>query len=222
MYFCAYETYNTTQISCSLRNSGFKSQWLENPSLGVLYFERMAITEEISFTDLEILQIKEHHQPVLSSFNSYEKELVNFLIENALDNQRKQISITYLWFLKSKKQLVAYVTVLADSINLQGDLKEQFKQKDILYKSLPALKIGRICVSNEYLGKGIGSLMIEFVIVLAQRISKEIGLRFITTDAKRNIEPRRNSIHFYKKFGFEILKQREKGTIPMYKDLIKE
>ncbi|MBI2654895.1 GNAT family N-acetyltransferase [Candidatus Woesearchaeota archaeon] len=178
--------------------------------------------EKISITDIEIEQINDSHNPILSNFKSYEKELVDFLVEDALDNQKKQMSITYLWFLKSTKELVAYVTVLADAISLQGELKEHFRQQGILYKSLPALKIGRLCVANEYLGRGIGTLMIEFILVLAQRISKEIGLRFITTDAKRNQEPRKDSVHFYKKFGFEILRQREKGTLPMYKDLIKE
>lgn len=158
----------------------------------------------------------------VSNFKSYEQELVDFLIEDALDNQKKQISITYLWFLKSTKELIAYVTVLADAISLQGEMKEYFKQKGIPYKSLPALKIGRLCVSDRYLGKGIGTLMIEFVLVLAQKISKDIGLRFITTDAKRNVDQKRDSIHFYKKSGFEVLRQREKGTTPMYKDLIKE
>ena len=86
---------------------------------------------------------------------------------------------------------------------------------------MPALKIGRLCVSDNYLGRGIGTLMIEFVIVLAEKIGSEIGLRFITTDAKRNPDPRKDSVHFYKRLGFEVLKQREKGTLPMYKDLIK-
>ena len=178
--------------------------------------------EKISITDIEIEQINDSHKPILPDFKSYEKELVDFLAEDALGNQKKQMSITYLWFLKPTKELVAYVTVLADAISLQGELKEHFRQQGILYKSLPALKIGRLCVADEYLGRGIGTLMIEFVLVLAQRISKEIGLRFITTDAKRNQEPRKDSVHFYKKFGFEILRQREKGTLPMYKDLIKE
>ncbi len=101
-------------------------------------------------------------------------------------------------------------------------MKEYFKQKGIPYKSLPALKIGRLCVSDRHLGKGVGTLMIEFVLVLAQKISKDIGLRFITTDAKRKVDPKRDSIHFYKKFGFEVLRQRGKGTTSMYKDLIKE
>ena len=178
--------------------------------------------EKIKIEDIEILQIGETHKEIILKFVSYEKELVDFLVEDALDNQNKQMSITYLWFLKSTKELVAYVTVLADAISLQGQLKEHFRQEGILYKSLPALKIGRLCVSDEYLGRGIGTLMIEFTLVLAQRISKEIGLRFITTDAKRNSDPKKDSVHFYKNFGFEILKQREKGTLPMYKDLIKE
>ncbi len=178
--------------------------------------------EKIRINEIEIEQINNSHKSIVSTFKSYEKELVYFLVEDALDNQKKQMSITYLWFLKSTKELVAYVTLLADAISLQGELKEHFRQQGILYKSLPALKIGRLCVSDEYLGRGIGTLMIEFVLVLAQRISKEIGLRFITTDAKRNSDPRKDSVHFYKRFRFEILKQREKGTTPMYKDLIKE
>lgn len=171
--------------------------------------------EKINISDIEIEQINESHKEIISKFISYEKELVDFLIEDALDNQKKQMSMTYLWFLKSTKELVAYVTVLADAISLQGELKEHFRQQGILYKSLPALKIGRLCVSDEYLGRGIGTLMIEFTLVLAQRIGKEIGLRFITTDAKRNQDPRKDSVHFYKNFGFEILKQREKGTLPI-------
>ena len=178
--------------------------------------------EKVKIENIDIQQINDTHKSIILAFKSYEKELVDFLVEDALDNQKKQMSITYLWLLKSTKELVAYVTVLADAISLQGELKEHFRQQGVLYKSLPALKIGRLCVSDEYLGRGIGTLMIEFTIVLAQRISKEIGLRFITTDAKRNPEPRKDSLHFYKRFGFEILRQREKGTLPMYKDLIKE
>ena len=180
------------------------------------------LKERINLTEIEIQQINESHKAILSSFETYEKELGDFLVEDALENHKKQMSITYLWFLKSTKELSAYITVLADAISLQGELKEHFRQKGILYKSLPALKIGRLCVSNKYLGRGIGTLMVEFAAVLAYRISKEIGLRFITTDAKRNQEPRKDSVHFYKRLGFEILKQREKGTLPMYKDLIKE
>ncbi len=175
---------------------------------------------KIRLEELHIEIINSDH--AVSDFKSYEQELVDFLIEDALDNQQKKLSTTYLWFYKPKNELVGYVTVLADAINLQGELKEYFRQAGIFYRSLPALKIGRLCVSDNYSGRGIGTLMIEFSIVLAEKIGKDMGLRFITTDAKRNPNPRKDSIHFYKKFSFEVLKQREKGTIPLYKDLIKK
>lgn len=177
--------------------------------------------EGVKIEDIDIQQINDANKSVILTFKSYEKELVDFLVEDALDNQNKEISVTYLWSYKPNKALCGYVTVLADAINLQGELKEYFRQERIFYKSLPALKIGRLCVSDYYLGRGTGTLMIEFVMVLAEKIGREIGLRFITTDAKRNPAPRKDSVHFYKKLGFEVLKQREKGTLPMYKDLIK-
>ena len=59
----------------------------------------------------------------------------------------------------------------------------------------------------------MGSKMAEFVLKKEElelvavivrsedKIGKDIGLRFITTDAKRNQNPRKESIHFYKRFG---------------------
>ncbi len=172
--------------------------------------------------DIDIQKINDLHKPLLASFKSYEKELTGFLIEDALDNQDKSISITYLWFYKPTNELIAYISVLTDAISLQGELKSFFRRAGIAYKSLPALKIGRLCVSDNFLRRGLGTLMLEFAIILAEKIRKDAGLRFITTDAKRNLDPNKDSLHFYKKLGFEVLKEREKGTSPMYKDLIKK
>ena len=130
---------------------------------------------KIRLEELHIKIINPTH--IVSNFKSYEQELVDFLIEDALDNQQKKISTTYLWFYKQKNELVGYVTVLADAINLQGELKEYFRQAGIFYRSLPALKVGRLCVSDDYLGRGLGTLMIEFSIILADKIGKDVGLR---------------------------------------------
>ncbi len=34
----------------------------------------------------------------LSNFKSYEKELVDFLIEDSFNNQKQKLSVTFLWF----------------------------------------------------------------------------------------------------------------------------
>lgn len=172
--------------------------------------------KKIEPKDINIEKLEDKHD--LNNFNSYEKELVSFLIEDALNNQKQKLSVTFLWFYE--KNLVGYLTLLNDKINLEGNLKEFFREKDIHYKSLPALKIGRLCVHDDFLRKGIGRLMVLFAIQQANEISEnKSGCRFITLDAKRNEKRELDSIHFYKKLGFKTLKERIKGTTPMYLDL---
>ena len=172
--------------------------------------------EKITAEDIKIERMAEHHN--LSDFQSYEQELVDFLIEDALTNQKNKISVTYLWFLKTG-ELIGYVTLLNDRINLEGNLKDIFRRRGIQYHSLPALKIGRLCVDNRFLRRGIGTMMIDFSIKVAYHIFEGYsGCRFIVLDAKRNTE--KDPIHFYKKQGFELLKERKKGTAPMYLDLV--
>jgi GNAT superfamily N-acetyltransferase len=175
---------------------------------------------KIDLEDIEIVQISDSHKPLLQEFRSYEQELVRYLIENALQDQVMKMSITYLWFLKPTKELIGYISVLADAINLEGTLKKFFRNKGVTYTSMPALKIGRLCVADSYRGRGIGRLMIQSVICLSENIGKEIGLRYITVDAKRNADPTKDSLHFYSKMQFTIFKLRDTRTVPMYKDLV--
>lgn len=173
-------------------------------------------TNTIEPQDVVIEKITSKHN--LNSFKSYEQELVDFLVEDALNNQTQRLSVTFLWLYENK--LAGYVTLLNDKINLEGNLKEFFREKDIHYKSLPALKIGRLCVHDDFLRRGLGRLMVLFSIKQANEISEEkAGCKFITLDAKRNERRELDSIHFYKKLGFKLLKARRKGTTPMYLDL---
>ena len=171
--------------------------------------------------EIRIEKLDISHLNKISKFNSYEKELVNFLIEDALDNQNKKISTTLLWFLKSTDELIGYITLLTDKISLTPTLKSEFQEKGIYYKSLPALKIGRLCIDDRFERRGVGALMIQFAIYQVKKICQECGCRFLTLDAKRNSNKSKDSIHFYKKMNFEIIKEREKGTTPMYKDIFK-
>lgn len=166
--------------------------------------------------EIKIEIINEYHK--VSTFQSYEHELVDFLKEDALENKKQRLSVTFLWFYEGN--LVSYITLLNDKINLEGDLKEFFKEKGIHYKSLPSLKIGRLCVDDKFLRRSLGKSMILSAIQIANGINKnKAGCRFITLDAKRNPNKKLDSIHFYKKMGFKTLKERVKGTTPMYLDL---
>ena len=173
--------------------------------------------EKIFSEELRIERLQSDHDR--EGFSSYEKELVKFLQEDALQNQEKRISVTYLCFKKITNELLGYITLLNDKINLQGDLELYFKDKGILYKSLPALKIGRLAVDDKFLKRGIGTALIAFAIKVADAIfQKHSGCRFLTLDAKRNKEKTKDSLDFYKKLGFCVFKE-SKETTPMYLDL---
>ncbi|MFC1722961.1 hypothetical protein ACFL0V_02380 [Nanoarchaeota archaeon] len=117
-------------------------------------------------TQLHFEKIKRKHLPLLKKFSSYQKELEKYLVDDALSKQEWLIANTFLVFDKrnhfhtrkgiERLELLGYVTILNDSIRLDQSLREYFRNKGINYRSLPALKIGRLCVDNRYLGRGIG------------------------------------------------------------------
>ncbi|MEE9525919.1 MAG: GNAT family N-acetyltransferase [Candidatus Woesearchaeota archaeon] len=170
--------------------------------------------------DIRIERLNSKHSEIIKDFQCYEKDLVDFLVDDAMENQKHKISATHLWFLKKTNELVGYITLLNDKINLEGNLKTFFRDKGILYKSLPALKIGRLAVDDKFQKRGLGSLMLEFAFSIAIQNNDKVGCRFVNLDAKRNSDRNKDSIHFYKKKNFSILKERIKGTTPMYFDLM--
>lgn len=177
--------------------------------------------DKIRMDEIEIVHINKSHKSLIENFQTYEKDLADFLQEDALDNHLRNISTTYLWFHKKTNELLGYLTLSTDSIRLTEPLRKEFTSKNINYKSLPALKIGRVCVDDRFRGKNIGKFMMFYTFKLVATINEQVGCRFVTLDAKRNKENSKDSIHFYKKMGFNILRDRQKGTTPMYKDMIR-
>lgn len=171
--------------------------------------------------DVVIEQISAKHKDIIKNFQTYEKELKDFLVDDALKNQEMHISNTYLWFHKQTGELLAYISILTDALRIQGThLRQYFLEKGIEYKSLPSLKIGRLCVDDRYRKRDIGTKTTVFVTKLAVELNKRVACRFIYVDAKRNKhDPKKDAVKFYKRTGFKILKEREKGTIPMYYDI---
>jgi predicted GNAT family N-acyltransferase len=190
---------------------------------------------------LHFERIKPKFNHLIKKFSSYQNELKDFLVEDAMDTQEWSISNTFLVFdncdfimfkkrRKSLPDLLGYITILNDSIRLDSSLKETFLKKGIAYKSLPALKIGRLCVDDNYLKRGLGKCLLVWAVYRAAHLNDSSACRFMTLDAKRHVDKEKDSFHFYKKYGFNVLKRRsdrseleianqKSGTTPMYLDL---
>jgi len=184
-------------------------------------------------SNLHFERIKSRHSNMIASFQTYQKELRDFLVEDALKMQEWAVSSTFLVFDSRnypRKELLAYITILNDSIRLDASLKTAFREKGINYKSLPALKIGRLCVDQRYERKRIGECMLVWAAHRVAHLNQNSACRFITLDAKRHSEREKDSFHFYRRYGFRVLKKKgdtadpalqRSGTTPMYMDLYK-
>ena len=172
---------------------------------------------------------KKKHLPIIESFKTYNDDLREFLFEDALRSREHSVSTTFLIFAKgiSGESILGYITILNDAVRLDADLKEKFREKGYNYKSIPALKIGRLCIDDRYRNMGVGKTAVAFAIKRAVFLNLMSSCRFINVDAKRHPDKEKDSFHFYKKLGFEVLKERKgidpwrqtSGITPMYLDL---
>jgi GNAT superfamily N-acetyltransferase len=165
--------------------------------------------EGISHTQLRIASLREENE--LASFCSNSDELNDFLKSDALKAQNDLISRTYLCFWK--ESLAGFVTLTTDTIGY--NLVEQCDGiEGYVYQKYPAIKIARLAVDDGYKRRGIGQNLLLWAVGKAYEISKQIGCRYITVDAKRE------SINFYLKYEFKIIKKhKDRDFPPMYFNL---
>ncbi|HLD54805.1 MAG TPA: GNAT family N-acetyltransferase [Candidatus Nanoarchaeia archaeon] len=187
-------------------------------------FKRYTIDEVI------IKELSETHKNILPNFCSFQEDLKEYLIDNALMHQLGLLSRTFLWFEKDSNKLMGYITICNDSIrlsNIKRSLQKKLRYKGVPYSSLPALKIARICADDNFRRRGLGTLMMQFCLKISLEITKKSGCRFITLDSKHHKESDKDPRLFYKeKWGFiemkisEEEKAKRENTTPMYLDLI--
>lgn len=173
--------------------------------------------------DIEIIELGDSTSVFIQDFFSEIPEIEKFLKEDALAQLKEGVNRTFLWMSRNQKKLLGYITICVDAINLDRVQKDELIKKNIRYKALPALKIGRMGVNKEFRGKGIGTLMIAFTTKRALDIHKKAACRFITLDAKNDekIPEHLKPLRFYTRNGFQVLKTKQKdNVIHMYKDLI--
>ncbi|MDY0387784.1 MAG: GNAT family N-acetyltransferase [Methanolobus sp.] len=131
------------------------------------------------------------------SFCCQNKDLNDFLKNDALGNQEQLISKTYVCYYQ--KDFAGYFTLTTDTMKVKyiddSDCVDGFP-----YSRYPAVKIARLATDKRFEGRGIGSYMLFAAIGLAQRVADLTGCRYITVDSKPE------SIGFYTKYGFKIVK----------------
>jgi predicted GNAT family N-acyltransferase len=155
----------------------------------------------------------------IKPFDCGDSDLNDFLLNDSKSYLNKLLAVTYI--LENEHETIAFFSLLNDKVS-QAEVDSGNKWKKLFrkttgkdFRSHPAMKIGRLGISNSFKGLGIGKSVMDYV--KAMFISNNrTGCRYITIDAYRE------SLPFYEKNRFRYLTERDtnSGTQLMYFDLI--
>ena len=145
------------------------------------------------------------------------------MFHEAIKAQKDQMALTWLLCERTTGAIAAYMSLIADAIKLSATERE-LHQLEYPFKTVPAMKIAKLAVSSVFQEKycGIGSLMVEMAIQIAESCNEEhFACRFITVDA--DVEHNETVIRFYQKNGFipnEEISNKRRKTISMRRDIL--
>lgn len=162
-----------------------------------LYIERLS-KEHLPMVDafscvetdeeLQGLKAKKRHR-----IQNHSRNVENFLKSEALIEQDRNMNTTHVLIDKEENKIAGFVSLCNDSIRLEVEERNTF---GITHASVPALKIARLAVSNEYKHTGNGKLLIYYSALMGIKIRTYSGLSFLTLDCYEH----RSS--FYEGIGF--------------------
>ncbi len=150
--------------------------------------------EKISPEELSIEPLSARFN--LMPFDSGDKDLNEFLKDDALGEQQILLNKTHICFCRDR--VAGYIALVADSVRVDrlddGECLNASK-----YPVYPCLLIARLAVDIRLHGRGLGTYLLLFAIGAA--LDGPIGCRYLVVD------PKKDSTKFYEDFGFRYLKK---------------
>ena len=156
----------------------------------------------------------------LTMFKCAESDLNEFLLDESKDYQTEYLAVTYLLINSTNGDIVAYYSLLNDVVRLnetEKSVRNRINRKIPFSKQrnhYPAVKVGRLAVSEAYEGQGIGRLILDSVKYLFTH-GNRTGCRFVTVDALATV----TGFYEHNKFRFFTDKDKDDDTRLMYFDL---
>jgi GNAT superfamily N-acetyltransferase len=160
-------------------------------------------------------------------FSCGDEDLDDFIFHDAFKYERQLLAKSYCFCLDSDNSVIVCVFTLSnssiDARNLPNNRKRKLTENIPHEKSLssyPAALIGRLGVSKEFGGKGIGTELMDFIKSWMLDPSNKTACRYLTVDAYNN----ERTLKFYEANGFKTIfssdkQEKEYIGLPPEKDL---
>jgi GNAT superfamily N-acetyltransferase len=152
-------------------------------------------------------------------FECADKDLNDFLLNDAKNYLNSMLAVTYV--IQNDEETIAYFSLSNDNLSKNDEESSVWNKlnrkipNEKRRHTYPAVKIGRLAVSEKYQGKGFGTHIIFMVQEMYIHEMQRAGCRFMTVDAYRDALP------FYEKNKFKFLTEQDcnDDTRTMYFDL---
>lgn len=158
----------------------------------------------------------------VKSFNCGDDDLNDFLLNRAITYKKALLAVTYVFENIESKEIIGYFSLANDRISLTDfENKTEFNRfrrnrfvNEKRMRSYPSIKICRLGINKDFHGKGIGSMLLNFIKSYFFEENKT-GCRFITVDAYHDAIP------FYQNNDFQFLRKDEDDFVTrlLYYDL---
>lgn len=160
--------------------------------------------DKIPIEELRVRRLNNHAN--INNFSSVNLDLNNFLKDDALKAHDNMTSITYVCFWN--RRLVGFATLAAATIevkHIEGPRIEGYTPN-----TYPCIRLARLAVDKNYESRGIGPYLLLWVMGKFEKMSKQIGCRYLTVDSKRE------SMWFYEKYDFVLVEKTKNRPHPTF------
>ncbi len=130
----------------------------------------------------------------LSRFDCGDKDINEFLKQDAITYQDKKIAITTLFIYK--EEVIGFFSTAADSIKLKIEEKQGHNIDGKPIQEFPAIKIVRLGRDIKYKKQDVGSNILKKAKGYIIECSEMTAVRFVTVDAYPD------RVKWYERFGF--------------------
>ena len=144
-------------------------------------------------------------------FNSGTPELDRYLKQYASQDVRRNLAALFVAVKDDTAKVLGYYTLSSASVNMLI-VPEPSQKKLSKYREVPAIRLGRLAVDRNVQGQGLGARLLANAVI--RSTSNVSAWALMVVDAKDG-----TACSFYRRFGFESLKDNAKHLYAPRKDL---
>lgn len=138
-----------------------------------------------------------------AAFSCGVEPLDTYLQKQASQDAKKRAAVPFV-LIADGKTIAGYYTLSQYAIDL-GDIPQEVAKKLPKYPLVPATLLGRLAVSVDFRGKGVGETLLMDALHRSLRLSEQVASSGVVVDAKDD-----GARSFYRKYGFIELPKIEK------------